>query len=115
MKESVLGWILLFGLQRVDGPVGRMVELRLMVHVVLAGHLVDHGGGGRVLDQKAGLGVGVGGPDAAQDAAPSVPYPEAGVLCLGSAGAARGKSRGGLLRGRASSALCWRPVAAAGS
>ena len=67
--------VLFLCLQRIHGPVRRMVELRLVEHVVLARQLVDHTGGCCVLHQQPGPGQRIRRPYAAENAAAPVLYP----------------------------------------
>src|SRR6185437_16307265 len=70
-----------------------MVELRLMVHVVFAGHLVNNRRGFGVLDDEARLRIRVRGPDAAQQATAAIADRDAGILRLRCAGAAPKSAR----------------------
>src|ERR1019366_2602432 len=71
---------LLFGLQRVDVPVGDIAQHDLVAHVMLARHLVHASLGGGIGDKHARLREGAGGPDVDEPAAPTVGHPQAGIL-----------------------------------
>src|SRR6185437_13488010 len=70
-----------------------MVELRLMVHVVFAGHLVNNRWRRRVLDDQTRLRIRVRGPDTAQQTTAAIADRNAGILRLRCAVAAPKSAR----------------------
>ena len=69
--------VFLLHLEGVELPIGGAADDDLMADVVLARHGVNLAGGRRVGDIQPGHGIGVGSPDALEDAAAAVGHPNA--------------------------------------
>src|SRR6266852_8591269 len=73
---------LLFCLQRVELPVGPVLQHHFISHVVLARQFVNSTFSRSVRDIKTGLGKRTGRPNIDERPAPAIGYPEAGVLAV---------------------------------